>query len=280
VSDVQIAPEIPGNCVRSHGAPLLHLADVAVVISTVLRPTLARAVESVFNQDFAGRIHLLIGVDVALGERSALDELCRRCPENIHITVFDPGYSTAARHGGPQPSAFGGALPAILSFLAQARAVTWLDDDDWYAVNHLSTLYAALGSHAWAYSLSWYVEPWNFRPLCIDRLESVGPNAGYHAETFGGFVRMQCVMIDKLRCQPALHLWAQARVPRGEGSDRVVFAALREHMPDWSETGSATVYCLIKPSDEMHPARIAWLREQGVDVAVFETDQPFAAPRV
>ncbi len=37
--------------------------DAAVVIATVLKPTLTRAVCSVFNQSFAGRIHVLIGVD-------------------------------------------------------------------------------------------------------------------------------------------------------------------------------------------------------------------------
>lgn len=40
----------------THGETGTQKADVAVVIPTVLRPTLARAVRSVFSQDLNGRI--------------------------------------------------------------------------------------------------------------------------------------------------------------------------------------------------------------------------------
>ena len=54
--------------------------DVAVVIPTVLRSTLARAVRSVFAQEFDGRIQVLIGVDRPLGSRRVLDVLHRNAP--------------------------------------------------------------------------------------------------------------------------------------------------------------------------------------------------------
>jgi hypothetical protein len=49
--------------------------DVAVVTTTILRPSLLRAARSVFRQAQVGRIHLLIGVGVAQGDTAVLDTL-------------------------------------------------------------------------------------------------------------------------------------------------------------------------------------------------------------
>ncbi|MBT6512880.1 MAG: hypothetical protein HOL02_20820 [Rhodospirillaceae bacterium] len=59
--------------------------DAAVVIPTLLRSSLVRAVESVFAQDFDGRIQVLIGVDVAKGDRAVLDDLEARVPKNVRL---------------------------------------------------------------------------------------------------------------------------------------------------------------------------------------------------
>jgi len=254
-------------------------ADVAVVINTVLRDTLTRAVESVFEQDFAGRIHLLIGVDVALGDRALLAALRARCPERVEMTVLDLGYSTSMRHGGPHFNHFGGSLQTILTFAAKASAVAYLDDDDWYAPDHLRRLHAALQGKSWAFSLAWYTNPWNLEDMCVDLLESVGPNAGGYAHSHGGFVRPSCLMVDKLRTQALTHLWSLAFAP-GESGDRLLFAALREHFPDWGATGVPTVHYLIKPTDSAHPARLEYLRSQGYDLSRLLHDQPFIAPRI
>jgi len=45
-----------------------ELFDAAVVMPTLLRPSLERAVRSVFAQDLGGRIQLLIGVDCPSSE--------------------------------------------------------------------------------------------------------------------------------------------------------------------------------------------------------------------
>jgi hypothetical protein len=49
--------------------------DVGVVMATVVRPTLAEAVRSVFAQQFPGRIQILIGVDRWQGDRAAVEQL-------------------------------------------------------------------------------------------------------------------------------------------------------------------------------------------------------------
>ena len=69
--------------------------DAAVVIPTTCRPTLRRALESVYAQNFQGRIHVLVGIDVPRGELSMPE-----APSHIAVQVLYPGYSTSTRHGG------------------------------------------------------------------------------------------------------------------------------------------------------------------------------------
>ncbi len=57
--------------------------DIAVVIPTILRATLPRAVESVYRQDFGGTIHLLIGIDAVKGDPALLEAIRRTCPDHV-----------------------------------------------------------------------------------------------------------------------------------------------------------------------------------------------------
>ncbi len=237
-------------------------APVAVVLQTVLRPSVERAIRSVFEQDFTGRIHLLIGVDKRLGKRAAMDRLLAACPPNIGVTVFDPGYSTSARHGGVHSNHFGGAVRTILSFAANSRYVAYLDDDDWFGPDHLSSLLAAVNGKAWAFSHRWFVNPYNLEPMCIDTLENLGPGAGLYAE-HGGFACPSSLLIDKRICAPLLHIWAEAGRPQGDAEDRMFFKALSTNFKAHGASNKASVYCVIKPEDGMHPIREKLVVESG-----------------
>ena len=46
--------------------------DVGVAMVTILRPTFAQALRSVYAQQLNGRIHVLVGVDKWEGERGML----------------------------------------------------------------------------------------------------------------------------------------------------------------------------------------------------------------
>lgn len=237
--------------------------DAAVVIPTVIRPSLCRAVGSVFRQRFAGRIQVLIGVDRPIGDRSILDEIRRECPAHCVVSVFDPGYSTSLRNGGLYPGGCGGALRTILSYAANSRAVAYLDDDNWFGEDHIRTLRGALVDHDYAFSLRWYVDRESGQPLCIDEWESVGPDVGVFRQRFGGFVDPNCLMLDKVKCEPALRWWCFPLPgdPRAMSEDRMVFDYLRKHHRG-SATGRATSYYVIHPEDGMHPRRLQWVREK------------------
>jgi len=241
--------------------------DVAVVVQTVLRATLERAIESIFAQRFDGRVQVLVGVDKRLGDPAIMDKLIAECPGNVHVTVFDPGYSTSARHGSQYANFFGGGLRTILSYAANSRFVAYLDDDDWFAEDHLATLRAAIEGKSWAFSLRWYVNPENLEPMCLDTLESVGPGKGFYLEEFGGFACPSTLMLDKMRCHFILPHWCEAIRPQGDGEDRIVFQALRTHFPDWGATDKGTCYYVIKVEDGMHPFRERFIAASGYDTS-------------
>jgi hypothetical protein len=251
---------------------------VAVVLQTIVRPSVERAIRSVFAQDLNARIHLLIGVDKRVGSRSLLDRVLSSCPPNIEVTLFDPGYSTSARHGGVHSNYFGGALRTILTFAANSPYVAYLDDDDWYEPRHLSSLLNAIRGHQWAFSLRSFVNPHNIETMCVDTIENVGPYRGVYA-SWGGFACPSSLMIDKLACAAILHLWSEAGTPRGDAEDRVFFSALCRHTNSYGETGLATVNCVIKPEDSNHHIREKIILEAGYPIERLRLSEPHGFER-
>ncbi|MBF0159661.1 MAG: tetratricopeptide repeat protein [Magnetococcales bacterium] len=227
--------------------------QVAVVIQTLLRPTLLQAVESVYQQRHIDSLHLLIGVDKALGDPALLDQIEARRPPHCTVTLINLGYSTCRMNGGLHP-AYGGVLRTTLSYLANSRYLAYLDDDNWWHPDHLHTLLTAIASVEWAFSLRILTDS-DGTPLMVDLSESVGPDGGLFQERFGGFVDTNCLMIDKLACEPVLRLWSQPLSEDGKGEDRVVFRELKNHYA-FACSGRATAYYRIDPTDPLHQLRL------------------------
>lgn len=237
---------------------------VAVVMPSLLRDSLPQALVSVFRQEHVGRVQILIGVDRAPDDyQGALDGLaatCRLCPEGWTVQIFWPGYSTSLRHGGVTAARDGGSMRTLLSFLAHAPRVAYLDDDNWWRPDHLSGLLAAIEGRDWAWSLRWYVHPQTRRPVCVDRWESVGPGEGLFAEVQGGFVDPNCLMIDRVRAPDVLWRWS---VPlpgdqTGMTADRMLFQALRQR--PCGASGAESAYYVVRESDGMHPFRLKMMQ--------------------
>jgi len=241
--------------------------DAAVVIGTIVRPTLKDALLSVFRQTHRGRIQIMIGIDKALGDRRVLDEALEHRPPQQAVTLLDLGYSTSVRHGGLHPDKWGGVIHTVLSYLANSRYITYLADDNWMGERHIESLLAAIGDNDWAYSLRWYADDATRQPICRDLWESVGLEAGVYGDKFGGFVDPNCMLIDKIRCEPVLRyrsipFWTPAGTAP---ADRSLFDALRRR-PSVC-TGEATSFYTIQPSDPNHRGRMelinAHLASQG-----------------
>jgi hypothetical protein len=232
--------------------------DAAVVIPTVLRPSLRQALESIFAQAFSGRIHVLIGIDQMAADMAMIDQICASRPSHCAVQVFWPGYSTAVRHGGLMPPGDGGALRAILSYLANSPYVAYLDDDNWWAPTHLSDLRQAIDKADWAFSLRWYVHPFSRRPICVDVWESVGPSQGLYNKAFGGFVDPSSLMINKLVCPSAPQNWNFASKEDPMGADRYVFDCLSRHHRACG-TGQPTSFYTLNPNDPLHSLRVQYI---------------------
>ncbi len=240
--------------------------DAAVIITTLLRPSLVEAVKSVYAQENTGRIQILIGVDKSASEGSMpmgdLELLIQSAPGNVAVTFLNPGYSTSERHGGIHENYSGGAIHAILSFLANSHYLTYLDDDNWYAPNHIASLKNVIGEKPWAFTHRYYVHEVTGAVLVRDNIESLGPERGIHVERFGGFVDTNCYMLHKPRAQSIFHLWS-THVPGDSvrmSCDRRIFNALRE--TPYGDTGMPTVYYRINPADGMHPTRLESIPEE------------------
>jgi hypothetical protein len=248
---------------REDGFSMQEPFDAAIVIATIMRPSLAQALRSIFQQSFRGRTQIVLSVDKVVGDRGLLDAVLQERPPHQAVTLLDFGYSTARRNGGLYPGRSGGALRTIMSYVANSRHVAYIDDDNWLAPRHIETLLAAIQGKEWAYSLRWYAEEHTGRTLCVDEWESVGPDRGVYAAGFGGFVDPSCIMIDKLACEPALRLWSVPFLLRDgtyAPADRSFFDEIR-HRPHRC-TGEATSFYTIQTSDPNHAERMALVRER------------------
>ena len=233
---------------------------------TVVRDTLDQAVRSVFAQRFGGRIQVVIGIDRCVGDRAILDRLAAECPSHMAVTVIDLGYSTSVRNGGVYPSHYGGALKTILSYAANSRAVAYLDDDNWYAPDHVATMLPAIAGKAWGFALRNFVDDNSDRHVCVDSWESVGPGRGVYATAHGGFVDTNCYVLDKLACHDVFPEWAVPRYPGGTGADRQVFERLRDR--PWGSNNAATVHYRIRLAKQ-HFYQLWRMKCAGVDLASF-----------
>lgn len=238
-------------------------ADVAVVMPTILAPSLLRAARSVLRQDFAGRVQLLIGIDVHRGDPALLDTIREECPPHVALTVLDLGYSTSVRHGGLHGNAYSGALRAILTYAANSRLVAYLDDNDWYSPTHLAGLVDAMAGRAWAFSHRWLADPRGAGVICRDEWDSVGPGAGRNVTAFGGFCHPSTLMLDKIACHFAIPLWCNALFPDGSGEDRLVFEALHKNFA-WRGTGEATCFCTLSEAALGDAHHVAEFRRRGI----------------
>jgi hypothetical protein len=238
-------------------ASLQETFDVSVIMPTILRPEMGRALRSIFAQRFRRRIQVLIGVDKPVGDLSLLDEICRDRPSNCVVQVIYIGYSTSARHGGLSPARDGGVLRCVLSYLANSPCLAYLDDDNWWHPDHLRLLRQKLMHADWSYSLRWFVHPVSRQPICLDRWESIGPGKGLFQHQFGGFVDPNCLMINKFKCASVLPKWNQP-LPDDDvamSADRTVFAALNEDFKGVC-TNQPTSFYKLDEADTLHGVRM------------------------
>ncbi|HTK36171.1 MAG TPA: glycosyltransferase family A protein [Caulobacteraceae bacterium] len=195
-------------------------------MQTVIRPVIVDALESIYSQDHAGPIQIVIGVDVTRGSHDILRAAVERRPDNVSVTCLTLPYSTSVRHGGVHTSTCGGALMAILTLMANSRFVAYLDDDNTWRPNHLSVLRAAVEGKHWAHSKRMLISEETGEEIAVDEWDSVGFGRGRWA-SLGGFVDPNCLMIDKIALNRAVGFWSESLSGQpGLGADKNFFRAI------------------------------------------------------
>jgi hypothetical protein len=232
--------------------------DVAVVMPTVLRDSILEAVKSIYAQTDVQRIQLLIGIDCPIGNSEELEALLEATPDHVTPCVFYPGYSTSVRHGGLHLAKDGGAIRTILSYLANAQYVAYLDDDNYWAQDHLCSLLKAIQGHRWAFAYRCFLHPQSRKPICVDNWESVGPGLGMFKERFGGWVDPNCLLIDKTNCESALPLWTTPLTgdTKGMSADRRIYNWLQNEAGPPATNDLVSVFYLMQENDGIHPYRL------------------------
>lgn len=236
-------------------------ADVAVITVTIGRPTLLRAIRSVYAQRDAGRVRLMLGVHRMLEQPDGLGRLLNDRPPHVSVAVLRLPWSTSVRYGGVHTPADGGALRAMLSYMANARRLAYLDDDNSWTEDHLHLLRQAMDGKAWAWSRRMLVDSDTDEELGVDEWDSVGPNRGViHqggiVDTAGrplptGHVDVNCLMVDPARVAHHLGHWAQTLDGRLAGTaDRRFFLAIAGL--DHEEVSTPTVRYGIRPDNTLH----------------------------
>lgn len=200
------------------------------------------------------------------GDPALIDQIRAECPERVAVTYLDLGYSTSVAHGGTGPNPYGGNLRAILSYAANSDLICYLDDDNWWAPNHVSDLIAAIDGFDWAFAYRWFVDGANDRVLCVDDFQSVGPGRGVYKDTFEGFVDTNCLMINRRACMGVFSNWTVPLFGDGTGEDRRVFAVPRQgYSVAW--TGKPSVFYRLHAGRGVSPAREQVFEQRGITMA-------------
>lgn len=236
--------------------------DISVVMPTICRDTIQSALNSIYQQDFQGRVQILIGIDRGDFDERWLNGL----PDHMTALVLDPGYSTSKRHGGQHDAYDSGALRTILSLLAHADFVAYLDDDNQIQPHHLSSLHQAIDQCHYAYSLRRFIHSDGTTPISTDYWESLGPKRGYYAPKFQGFIDPNCLMIRVKACLPGLVLWTKPMPNDVEhmSADRMFFHFLATHAQGRC-TNRVSIDYVINQNDPMHKLRAMYLGHRWVN---------------
>jgi hypothetical protein len=115
----------------------------------------------------------------------------------------------------------------------------------------------------WAYADRWFVHQDTRQVIGADDWESVGPGRGIFADRFGGWVDPNCLMFDKLACEPAIRLWT---IPlpgdvKAMSADRHIYAYMQEKGAP-AVSGLITTYYALQADDGMHPYRLQMMEAQ------------------
>ncbi len=204
---------------------------VTVVTPTMGTPHLQQSIESVQKQTYPFVRHLLV---IDRGDyRQRVESKVPKCL-NHPIDVLRLPASTGGR--GFNGHRVYGAAP----FLVESRFLAFLDEDNWFAPNHLEMLMAGITSKgaSWGFSLRRIVDEEGLF-LMDDNCESLGPVPTWiHASV--NLVDTNCYVLRRDVALDTNIIWYR-RAPDETSPDFVLCKRLLTERPRYVATGRPTV---------------------------------------
>jgi hypothetical protein len=209
-----------------------EVKSVAIITPTVGSKHLKDCLDSVSRQTFGGVQHYIV-IDGAENESDVFGSVYSKREPVEHQEFLCMLPENVGKAGG---NWYGHRVYAAFSYLVNADAVIFLDEDNWLEPNHVQTLVDILNVKQtdWAWSFRKIVDK-EGNYLCDDNCESLGVHAVWNNDqVFHIDTSSYCVRRDvAVRVAGAWYgQW---------GADRQYFSALAEHFPNALPTGYHTL---------------------------------------
>lgn len=196
---------------------------VAVVTPTIGTPCLEQCVESVASQSYDNLVHC-----VFIDGQEHVDSVRQQIGKSSKIKTI-----TLDENIGKDW--YGHRVYAACSFLVNADAIVYLDEDNWIDPDHVASLAEEIKQGAeWAYSLRKIcTNTGEF--ICNDDCESLGKWSAYFDKRVF-HIDTSCYMIPRDIAVRVGHSWYAQW-----GADRNFFATLSKYFPNYSCSGKYTM---------------------------------------
>jgi glycosyltransferase involved in cell wall biosynthesis len=202
------------------------MKSAVVIVPTTGAETLKKTVESIARQSYTNLTALIV-VD-GKDHRSKVDKILVKEQSNLEKQIVYLTDNVGAN------GFYGHRIYAAFSHLINQDYVFFLDQDNWFDPNHVSSMISKLENtnSDWVYSLRSIVDKaGDF--LCFDNCESLGKweawTKTYHIDT-------NCYCLKREVAVAIAGAWHG-----GWGQDRVVRQALVQYFPQYECTGEYTL---------------------------------------
>jgi hypothetical protein len=194
--------------------------SVTVVIPTTGASTVFDAVDSVLDQDYD--TECLVVIDGLQFEDKTF--------KHLEVLEDHPRFHVLTLpHNVGANGFYGHRVYAAIGHLVNTDYICYLDQDNWFDVDHVASLVSLIERKAldWAYSNRKIVDKFG-KMICNDNCESLGKETN--------FVDTNCYMVSRKLAETIGHVWNG-----GWGRDRVFYDVASKYFPNFDGTGLHTV---------------------------------------
>jgi glycosyltransferase involved in cell wall biosynthesis len=200
--------------------------SVTIITATTGHRFLSRCLNSIQNQTFARREHVV--VSDGLEHREKVDQAIATLTEIRNgISVLSLPYPTGKQGW------CGHRIYAAMSLLCNAEFVCFLDDDNWFEPDHIASLVAGIRADnaMWGFSLRRIFDA-NGNFVALDNCESLGNLHPVFLDDSDRLIDTNCYLLRREVAVACAPIWYRPAIPtEGLPADRTVTQFLLKEFP-------------------------------------------------